>query len=143
MIEVAAALEATALAQHLKASRWTYPLVNAGHILGVALLVGAVVPLDLSLLRGRTDALWLRLHAAAGLTLAVVCGVMLFVTQATEYVLSGWFAAKMALLAIALANVAAHPRLARLTPLRRRAAAAASLAAWPGILVLGRLVAYG
>lgn len=49
MIEIAAALEATPLAQFLKGSRWIYPLVNAGHIFGIALLVGAVVPLDLSL----------------------------------------------------------------------------------------------
>ena len=56
MIETAAALEATALAQFLKASRWVYPLVNAGHILGIALLVGAVIPMDVAVLRGRAVA---------------------------------------------------------------------------------------
>ena len=43
-------LEATALARALRDSVWTYPMINAGHILGVALLVGAIVPLDLRLL---------------------------------------------------------------------------------------------
>ena len=46
----AAALEATALATGLRNSVWSYPLVNAAHILGVALLVGSIVPLDLRLL---------------------------------------------------------------------------------------------
>lgn len=48
--EWAAALEATDLATTLRGSVWAYPLVNAAHILGVALLVGATVPLDLRLL---------------------------------------------------------------------------------------------
>ena len=48
--EWAAALEATALAAALRNSVWSYPLVNAAHILGVALLVGSIVPLDLRLL---------------------------------------------------------------------------------------------
>jgi len=34
----------------LRASRWVYPLVNAGHIAGIALLVGAILPRDLRLL---------------------------------------------------------------------------------------------
>ena len=45
-----AALEATPLATALRGSVWVYPLVNAAHILGVALLVGSIVPLDLRLL---------------------------------------------------------------------------------------------
>jgi len=45
-----AALEGTALAQALRVSRWGCAAVNAGHVLGVALLVGAIVPLNLRLL---------------------------------------------------------------------------------------------
>jgi hypothetical protein len=45
-----AELEATVLAAALRGSVWAYPLVNAGHILGVALLIGSIVPLDLRLL---------------------------------------------------------------------------------------------
>lgn len=143
MNEIAAALEATPLAQHLKVSRWTYPLVNAGHILGIALLIGAIVPMDLRLIRGDSGAVWLRRHAAAGLAIAVVCGALLFVTQATEYIGSGWFQAKMAVLAVALANVAAHPRLVPLSAPRRLAAGAISLATWPAVLLLGRMIGYG
>jgi hypothetical protein len=141
--EVAAALEATALAQALRVSRWTYPLVNAGHVLGLALLVGAVVPMDLRLLRGDAGALWLRRFAAAGLALAALTGMLLFAVQATEYAASPWFRAKLAVLALALLNVALHPRLAALPDPRRRLAAGLSLALWPAVLLLGRMIAYG
>ena len=149
MTELAGALEQTALAQFLKASRWVYPGVNAGHILGVALLVGAVVSLDLRLLgalRGPdrlAAAPLLRPVAAAGLAIAVACGALLFVTQATDYVQSGWFRAKMAVLSLALLNVVLHPSLSRLRPRRRAIVALVSLSLWPSVLVLGRLVAYG
>ena len=99
--------------------------------------------MDLRLLRGDPGATWLRPYAAAGLALAIGFGALLFVTQATDYVASAWFRAKMALLLVALANVALHPRLATLPDRRRRLAAGVSLAAWPGILLLGRMIGYG
>lgn len=138
------ALEATQLALFLKQSRWIYPLVNAGHILGIALLVGAVIPVDVALLRGRSGNLPRRMlpWAAAGLALAVVCGALLFVTQATDYAANGWFRAKIALVALAALNALLHRRLHVLSPTRRRLTAALSLALWPAALICGRLIAY-
>ncbi len=145
MIETAAALEATALAQFLKASRWTYPLVNAGHILGIALLVGAVVPMDVAVIRGRAVAAvgLLRPWAVAGFGLAVLCGALLFITRATDYVQSAWFLAKMGVLALAVLNAVVHLRLDRFPPRQRRQAAIGSLVMWPAVLILGRMIAYG
>jgi hypothetical protein len=143
--EALALLESTVLAQHLKVSRWTYPLVNAGHIVGIALLVGAVVPMDLravGIVGGpdtRVVTAFLRPFAAAGVALAGVCGVLLFITQATDYGRSPWFLGKMALLALALANAAWHFRA---DPLPARAALA-SLLLWPSVLLAGRMIAYG
>jgi hypothetical protein len=141
VIETLAGLEGTGLAQHLKASRWTYPLVNAGHVLGIALLVGAVLPMDVAVLRGRGAAAvrLLRPWAVAGFVLAVACGALLFVTQAGDYLESPWFRLKMALLAAALLNAALHLRSG--TPSRR--AALVSLVLWPGVLLAGRMIAYG
>ena len=91
------ALEATAVAGALRGSVWAYPLVNAVHILGVALLVGAMLPLDLRLLGAWRSVplapLWrvLTRTASAGLGLAMVCGTLLFITRATEYAASGLF----------------------------------------------------
>lgn len=47
---IAGALDRTALSQTLRASLWLYPLVNTGHVLGIALLFGGIAPLDLRLL---------------------------------------------------------------------------------------------
>lgn len=153
------ALEGTGLARALRDSVWVYPFVNAGHIAGVALLVGSVVPLDLRLLGAWRSIplalLWqvLTRTAAAGLILAVTFGLMLFATRATEYIASGFFIAKMAIIAIATAN-ALSLRLFRPSasageafrtgtpPRRLQLAAAISLLGWLSALTLGRLVGY-
>ncbi len=143
MIEIATALEATGLAQFLKVSRWVYPLVNAGHILGIALLVGAVVPMDVSVLRGRTAPVaLLRWWSVLGFAVAASFGALLFVTQATDYIGNWWFLAKMGVIALALMNAIVHFRLDRLPIRQRRQAAIASLALWPAALVLGRMIGY-
>jgi hypothetical protein len=154
-----AGLEATALARDLRNSVWAYPLVNAGHILGVALLVGSIVPLDLRLLGFWRSLplvpLWrvLTRTAAAGLFIAVAFGALLFITRATEYAASSLFISKMAVVAAATTNaaalrLAADGTPARMHPLTRdpsnrmRIASALSLAGWLAALTLGRLVGY-
>ena len=157
--EWAAALEATELAAALRNSVWSYPLVNAAHILGVALLVGSIAPLDLRLLGAWRSVplapLWTVLPriAGIGLVMAIIFGVLLFITRATDYVASNLFIAKMILVAIGTANVltlrvllsaqaakiaASHEN----SPARLRFAAGLSLAAWLSALTLGRLVGY-
>ena len=142
------AVEATALAQHLRASRWTYPLVNTGHVVGIALLVGAVVPMDLRLLRlvpgpdPDAVAAFLRPFAITGLVLAGGFGALLFAAGATDYAQNRWFRLKMALLILALANAALHIRLGSAWPRLGRVAAAASLLLWPSVLLCGRMIGY-
>lgn len=153
------ALEGLAFARALRDSVWMYPLVNAGHILGVALLVGAIVPLDLRLMgfvRGMPLAPALRTLggvAAMGLALAAIFGLLLFTTRASEYIRSPFFLAKVGLIGVGVANAV----LLRITlpwqlvtdasptatiPVRVRVAATLSLTAWVATLVLGRLVGY-
>lgn len=148
-----------ALAMALRNSVWIYPLVNAAHILGVALLVGATVPLDLRLIGVWRSVslmpLWrvLTRVASAGLALAMVCGSLLFITRATEYAASSLFIAKMVVVAIGTANalairlmrIEAHLCLVPATvtlPVRLRLAGGVSLVAWVTALGLGRLVGY-
>jgi hypothetical protein len=132
-------LEATALAEHLRRSRWTYPLVNAGHILGIAVLIGALVPMQVQRLRGLDPMVGvLRPYAIAGLALTVGCGSLLFLAQAGEYLGNRWFQAKLALLALALTHAAWHLR-AKVIPVPT---ALASLGLWLAVLVAGRMIAF-
>ena len=45
-----AAMEMSAIADYLRTSRWSYALVNATHILGIALLLGSIIPFNLHIL---------------------------------------------------------------------------------------------
>ncbi|MCW0208509.1 MAG: hypothetical protein OJK14_15520 [Achromobacter sp.] len=153
------ALESSGLGGALRQSLWLYPLVEVAHILGFSLLVGAIVAFDLRLMGAR--ALWLPADAlarlllpvaVAGFVLSVPTGVLLFVTEATALVRNPAFLAKMALLVLALGNIAlfhtgtghhmaAWSRAER-PPRAARIAGAASLALWIGALTCGRLIAY-
>lgn len=150
----AAALESLPLAVALRVSVWAYPLINAGHILGVALLIGGILPLDLRLLGVWPSvpvvSLWrvLAYTAGTGLGLAMICGGLLFITRATTYVGSTLFIAKMALVGIGLSNALILNMITRnkshpfhLTwPIRLQAVI--SLFIWFTVLTLGRLVGY-
>ena len=150
MLELAAAIEASGLAGFLRASRWTYPAVNTAHVLGIALLVGAIIPMDLRLIgMWRRDVALptvlrlLRPVAVAGALIAIASGVLLFMVQAKEYVSVTLFYLKMALVLFGLLHalswrggLAAAPRL------RQRTAGAISLAVWLTVLTCGRMIGY-
>jgi len=145
------AVHDSGLASHLRGSRWSYPLVNAGHIVGIALLFGAIVPLDL-----RLAGLWRQMPvpalarvllpvALAGLVLAVAIGALLFSVRATEYAQLPLFAVKLVVVAVAIANAVL---LARLSPLetqpmaRLRAIGLSSIALWLAAILCGRMIGY-
>ncbi len=142
----------------LRVSQWAYPLVNALHILGIGLLLGSILPLDLRLL-GLWPAvpiapLWtvLTRTAAAGLLLAMASGGVLFAAGASDYARSPLFLAKMPLVAAGVVNALAlrwHARAALhgmlntgQVPRSARLAALVSIVVWLSAMLLGRLVAY-
>ena len=147
---LATALQESALSQGLRASVWLYPLVNTGHVLGIALLFGAIVPLDLRLLglwRGvPVDHLARPLVSVAvvGLLLAGGTGALLFATRPGDYIGEPLFGVKLSLLAAALANALLMRRARRWRqgPGEARLAAAASIALWLGVIAAGRLIGY-
>jgi hypothetical protein len=148
--QLAAAVQASAVAEFLRGSRWTYPAVNAAHILGIALLVGAVVPMDLRLIgvwRGdmplRPVLRLLRPMAAFGAVLALATGVLLFSVQAQDYVAMRLFAVKLALVAVGLVHALAWGRgLGSAARGRQRLAGAVSLTVWLAVLVCGRMLGF-
>jgi hypothetical protein len=150
-------LEGGAVGQAMRQSMVLYPLVEILHILGFALLVGAIVTFDLRVLGfGRSIPIQAAARhclpiAVCGFALAVPMGLLLFVTEATSIVRNPAFLTKMSLLVLAGANLA----LFHLGPWRRvagwaagsapavaRAGAALSAALWIGVLACGRLIAY-
>jgi hypothetical protein len=151
----AALIERSGLGEALRGSTWLYPAVECLHIVGFALLVGAIASFDLRTLRAAepvaaADGLAGQVLpvARAGFALAVPMGLLLFATEATAYVANPAFLAKLALVGLALANVAWFH--ARLATTRRggggagalRLGAGLSLALWVGVLLAGRLIAY-
>jgi hypothetical protein len=152
LADILAALHASPLATALRGSTWLYPLVNAGHIVGIALLFGAIAALDLRLMgvwRTTPVAILSRILtpvAATGFAVAAAAGMLLFMTKAPSYAASPLFQAKILLISAGIANIAAYHLLDRRTqpmpaPLQRLFGAI-SAGIWLGVIVLGRLVGY-
>ena len=147
-----AALEQAAPIAALRESTYAFPLVNAAHIIGIALLFGSIVALDLRLLGWRRDAgpagVFTRLLvpvAIGGLLIAIPAGLLMFATDARAYAASPLFQAKMVIVALAIANalwLRAAERRGPTLPLRAALAAAASIVLWLVAILLGRLVGY-
>lgn len=99
-------------ARWLQGSGTAYLFVNAAHILGLALLLGAIVPLDLRLagwLRGGDGlallARTLSRTAGLGLALALLTGLWLFSVRPVDYADNTAFVCKLGLLLLALLNL--------------------------------------
>ena len=146
----------SALASALRRSATAYLLVNSGHILGLALLIGAILPLDLRLAGAfsRTPipaiAPILRSMALAGLALVFATGPLLFLANPTEYATNPAFRIKLLLIAAALLNatlvtrsaawshvLSGHPPAPHL-----RAMAILSALLWLATLVAGRWIGF-
>ena len=146
------ALEQAAPIAALRESTFAFPLVNALHIIGIALLFGAIVSLDLRLIgcrreAGPADALAKLLQPVAigGLLLAIPAGLLMFATDARAYAASSLFQAKIVLIALAIGNalwLRASVRRGRVPQRQTAFAGVASILLWLGAIVLGRLVGY-
>jgi len=148
-----AGLEATAPAQYFRASRWGYAAVSGAHIFGIALLIGAILPLNLRLL-----GLWSSIPranllrvlvpvAATGLVLAAVTGSFLFSVRAQEYADIRYFQVKLFLIIVGLLSALVVHRAYGLTlegasERRLRFHALLSLGSWLGALACGRMIAF-
>jgi hypothetical protein len=140
----------------LQRSGTAYLLVNAAHILGLGLLVGAILPRALRLLgffRSVPLAVvgpFLSRAAAVGLGLAILTGLWLFTVKPAEYLANEAFLWKLVLLAAALANIVLQHRssaFARAVAdgepgIVVRLAALCSAVLWLSVLVAGRWIGF-
>ena len=134
----------------LQQSGTTYLLVNTAHILGIGLLLGGILPLDLRLLglfgRFPLEVLgpFLTRVAASGLAIALITGAWLFTVDPVEYFVNDAFRWKVVLLGAALANVAIQHRMTRDWNLSTgtKLSAALSLGLWMSVLLAGRWIGF-
>ena len=134
----------------LKTHVWAYPALEVVHIVGIALLFGNLVLLELRVFgRGAAlpvkDLARLSLSVAlCGFGLAAASGLLMFATQPAELLSNRVFTLKMLLLMLAGCNAAwFHGRrsLARLDGLAR-AQMLASTVVWLAVVACGRWIAY-
>lgn len=136
-------------------SLWAFPLVLTLHTVGLGLIVGSTVVVDLRILGGASNIplkplekffsiMWL------GFALNAVSGLLLFAKEATTVGVSGVFWVKMLLIALAIwvltrikTKVFEDPLVdTRPVPNNVRALALVSILLWAAAITAGRLMAY-
>ena len=147
-------VQALPLSEHIGFT-WWFPLLESIHVLAIGFVVGSILMVDLRLLGVAAVA-----YAASRVTselvpwtwgafvVAVITGIGLFMTRATAYVENPAFQMKFILLILACANMAvfqlrtfrgvAYWDVGTVPPLAARAAGAASLLLWAGVVLAGR-----
>jgi Family of unknown function (DUF6644) len=149
-------VEATGFGRFMRESLYAYPVVEAIHIAGLALLFGSIALVDLRLLGlGRRMPIAALARYAVpwsilGFLVAAASGLAMFTAHATEFVTQPVFMLKMGLILAAGVNAALlHAGPLRdlasddLDPTSRmRLAGALSLVFWLGVITCGRMLAY-
>ena len=152
-------LEASALATAIRNSLYLFALIESFHVVGVSIVVGTVLVIDLRLLGLASSRRPFTVMASdifrwtwLAFALAVATGVLMFVTNATSYYVNTYFRAKMAMLVLAGINMAAFELTARRSvaawdrdpaaPPAGKRVAVLSLAIWVVVVFLGRWVGF-
>jgi hypothetical protein len=154
-LQVFQMLEASALGEAVRNSLWLFPIIEAFHLLGLAVIGGAILVVDFRLL-----GLGLRTHPVSRLAsdvqpwvlgsiiLMFVSGIPLFVSEATKCYYSVAFWTKMTALVIAVLFTFTVRRAVvsadegRFTPTLNKAVAATSLVLWSTVGWGGRWIGF-
>jgi uncharacterized protein DUF6644 len=154
-----ASLEASGLATGIRNSLYLFPLIESAHVVGLTMVFGTILIIDLRLLGLASAQRTFTAIAADVFTwtwlaflMTVMTGALMFITNASTYYSSGYFRAKMALLVLSGLNMLAFELTSRRSvhlwdrqaaaPAAGRAVAALSLAIWIGVIFLGRWVGF-
>lgn len=136
-------------------SAWGWPIAEIVHFTGICLLIGTVGLFDLRMMglaRGIPLGALHRLvpFGVLGFVLSAASGFLFVVSTPDQYLYNPAWQVKMALLALAGANMALfYLTVARRVkalgpdddpPLAARAFAAVSLASWLGVIMAGRVI---
>lgn len=148
---IAAAVSGTSFALWAARDPLAYPIANVIHVLGLALLLGPVLLMDLKLLGAFPQVSTVpfvravRPFAVAGLVLLLLSGPALFAADAVALAKSGTFRLKLLLVGLGLANAIAFSVVGRDGgpvggPAKAMALTSAFL--WTGAAIAGRWIAY-
>jgi len=129
---------------------WVYPSLEALHIVGIALLVGSLVVLELRVWGRAAEVPVLALSRLAltvsmsGFLLVALTGLFMFAAAPGELIANRVFVVKMGLVMLAGLNAAWFHARGGLTLLDRtaRAQTILSLGLWLAVIICGRWIAY-
>lgn len=152
-------LESSGLATSIASGEYAFPLIETFHVFAVVTVFGTIAIMDLRLL-GLTSGKWsvtsvskdtLKLTWGA-FVLAVITGLLMFVSKATTYMVNPYFLWKMFLIALAGVNMAILHRTVWKTianwdmspaiPTGAKVSAALSLAFWIIVIFCGRFIGF-
>lgn len=149
MTDLFASIEGSTLAAWVRESPsiWAYATILTLHTVGLAIVVGANVVVDLRLLGWATAIPLTALRAVfpimwAGFAINFATGVLLFMADATTKSVQTVFYVKLTCITLALIVARTVSKRLRQQDDRLRAFAIASLFLWAGAIVAGRLMAY-
>jgi len=152
-------MESTGLATTIRESLYLFPLLESIHVIGLALVFGTILVIDLRLLgfasaerpfeRIATDILkW----TWAAFALTAITGSLMFLTNAGVYYHNFYFRTKMVLLVLSGVNMACfeltlgrrvqHWDRGNGPPAAGKAMAALSIAIWISVIFTGRLIGF-
>lgn len=152
-------LAATALAGRIRDSLLLFPLLESAHVLGLALVFGTILVVDLRLLGAASGHRRFERVASdifkwtwGAFALTAVTGSLMFITNAPVYYHNFYFRTKMVLLVIAALNMAVFELTAGReihgwghapsAPAAGKAVAVVSLAVWIAIIFMGRMIGF-
>ena len=150
-------IESTWLSQMMVNNQWAFPACEALHFMGLCLLMGAVIVMDLRLL-GFAQGLSIRaVHqlvpwAWVGFSINLITGLCFIFAQPGFYYPNTAFRIKLVLILLAGLNALwFHLSINRQldnwpehgeVPAQAKTIAAASLALWVGVICFGRFIMY-
>jgi hypothetical protein len=156
-MDIFAWLETTPIANAIRTIPWIYPALETSHYIGLAMLVGGIMLIDLRLL-GFAARLQLRSIVGllpfiwVGFIINAISGTLIFIYGATNFSANAAFRVKLVLILLAGINALIFTVAAARAgdrwidsgrvPAPVKVIATASLLLWLGVVAAGRWMAY-
>jgi hypothetical protein len=152
-------LEASPVGDFVASSSWAFPTLECVHVLAITTVIGTIAIMDLRLL-GVTPTKYSVIDTSndtlkwtwGAFVLALLTGLLLFVSKASTYVRIPWFQWKMIFMALAGINMAFFHlttwksvdkwNTSALIPRAAKIAGASSLGLWVAVTFVARVVGF-